>query len=86
MTSIDTNKEVETIVYEIESGAMNWINAGKMISKLRDADKEAYTKLISMRPWITPALLHTLERIGCGEVYPYAMLERSEVAKSQPTI
>lgn len=65
----------------IEEGAENWITAGKAISDLLKQDKDAYKTLMALRPWITPALLHTLERIGRGEVYPYAMLERNAVAK-----
>lgn len=80
MTSLSPEKEkicAEAIVEQIEAGAKAWVTAGRAISEMRRRDPGCYAKLLALRPWLTPKILETMERIGSRQLYPYVMLESS---------
>src|SRR5262245_49511922 len=72
---------IDGIIFLIEDGIKAWELAGQTLTAIRAKEPQAYRIIMERRPWMTPQMLHTLERIGKKEVYPYVLLEPSHHAQ-----
>lgn len=65
----------------VNKGIEAWVEAGKLLLKISEADSEALTKISAQHPHLTLDVLLSFERIGKGEIYPYLLVDGSPGAR-----
>jgi hypothetical protein len=59
----------------INAGVNSWINAGKLLVEMKEADPNIFEKITAKHPGISWDILRAFENIGLKRVYPYLMLD-----------
>lgn len=73
--------QIQEFCVLVNKGIEAWVDAGKLLVKIVEADPEAFEKIYAGNPHLTTEILLSFERMGRGEIYPYLLVDGSPGAR-----
>lgn len=77
MTRTEQNAKIEQFIEFYKQGVNSWIEAGKIIVELVEADPYVFDYIIEQCPHINAGVLGRFEQMGRGIIHPHLLLTNS---------